>query len=598
MTIAQTPEPTPRKPLRLWPGVVIVILQGLGRFVVPLVDPDFMVFGVLGGVVGGLAVVLWWLFFSRAPWSERLGAVALMIVGLFATSRVVDKSIATGAMGMLFPVLASPVLSLAFVAWAVATRRLSDGRRRATMVATILLACGVWTLVRTGGFTANFDNDLAWRWAKTPEERLLAQTGAEPAAPAAPAAVTTPQTEPRAPGGDRSAPAAAGAPKERLTERISATPTAVPPPPAATKIGTDWSASPPVELWRRPIGPGWSSFAVRGDLLYTQEQRGHDEVVACYRASTGEPVWKHRDPARFWESNAGAGPRATPTLSNGRVYTLGATGILNALEAGSGAVIWSRNAASDTGAKVPMWGFAGSPLVVGDAVIVAASGALVAYDPASGNPRWFGPKGPEGYSSPQLATIDGVTQVLLLAGSGIISVAPADGKVLWEHSWKGYPIVQPGLTGDGDVLISVSDSSGTRRIAVAHGPEGWTSKERWTSMGLKPYFNDFVVHHGHAFGFDGSILACIDLEDGQRKWKGGRYGNGQIVLLPDQDLLVVLSEQGELALVKATPDHFTELARFPALKSKTWNHPVLVGDLLLARNGEEMAAFRLPVAGP
>src|SRR5260370_22511340 len=245
-----------------------------------------------------------------------------------------------------------------------------------------------------------------------------------------------------------------------------------------------------------------------------------------------------------------------------------------------------------------MWGFAGSPLVVGEAVIVAASGALVAYDPASGNPRWFGPKGPEGYSSPQLATIDGVTQVLLLAGSGIISVAPADGKVLWEHSWKGYPIVQPGLTGDGDVLISVSDSSGTRRIAVAHGPEGWTSKERWTSMGLKPYFNDFVVHHGHAFGFDGSILACIDLEDGQRKWKGGRYGNGQIVLLPDQDLLVVLSEQGELALVTATPDHFTELARFPALKSKTWNHPVLVGDLLLARNGEEMAAFRLPVAGP
>src|SRR5260370_41453691 len=206
MTIAQTPEPTPRRALRLWSGVVIVILQGLGRFVVPLVDPGFMVFGVLGGVVGGLAVVLWWLFFSRAPWSERLGAVALMIVGLFATSRVVDKSIATGAMGMLFPVLASPVLSLAFVAWAVATRRLSDGRRRATMVATILLACGVWTLVRTGGFTANFDSDLAWRWAKTPEGRLLAQAGDEPAVPAAPAAVPTPQTEPRAPGGD--APAA------------------------------------------------------------------------------------------------------------------------------------------------------------------------------------------------------------------------------------------------------------------------------------------------------------------------------------------------------------------------------------------------------
>jgi len=363
-------------------------------------------------------------------------------------------------------------------------------------------------------------------------------------------------------------------------------------------IGTDWKASPPVELWRRPIGPGWSSFAVRGDFLYTQEQRGAEEVVACYRASTGDPVWKHHDAARFWESNAGAGPRATPTLSNGRVYTQGGTGIVNALDAGNGALLWSRNAATDTGAKLPTWGFAGSPLVVGDVVILGTSGALIAYDLASGNPRWFGPKGGEGYSSPQLMTLDGVPQVLLLSSSGLISVTPADGKVLWEHAWKGYPIVQPAQTTDGDVLISVSDSSGTRRVAVVHGPDGWTSKERWTSLGLKPYFNDFVVHKGHAFGFDGSILACIDLQEGKRKWKGGRYGNGQLVLLPDQDLLLVLSEEGELALVRAATDQFTELARFPAIEGKTWNHPVLVGNLLLVRNGQEMAAFRLSLAGP
>jgi outer membrane protein assembly factor BamB len=624
MTIAHTDESTLKKPLRLWPGVLAAVLLLLLRFVVPNVVPEALIVGMFGGLGCALAIVVWWAFFSRASWSERLGAVVLMIVAMVATSRILDKSIATAAMGFLFPMLAIPGLGLAFVAWAVATRRLSDGVRRATMVATILLASGGWALIRTGGFTGNFDNDWHWRWTKTPEERLLAQAGDEPKAlPAAPTAAQPPQGQPMAPAPDEpaarpSAPAAAVTHKERLVPRVGDQPAVLPAAPAESKTGanwpgfrgperdgvvrgvqikTDWAASPPVKLWRRPIGPGWSSFAVHGDLLYTQEQRGDEEVVACYKASTGEPVWKHRDAARFWESNAGAGPRATPTLSNGRVYTLGGTGIVSVLDAGNGAVVWSRNAASDTGAKVPVWGFAGSPLVVGDVVIVAASGALIAYDLATGDPRWLAPKGGEGYSSPQLSTIDGVPQVLLLSGSGLTSVAPANGKVLWEHAWKGYPIVQPALTADGDVLISVSDSSGTRRIAVAHGPDGWTSKERWTSIGLKPYFNDFVVHKGHAFGFDGSILACIDLQDGKRKWKGGRYGNGQLVLLPDQDLLLVLSEEGELALVRATPDQFTELARFPALEGKTWNHPVLVGDVLLVRNGQEMVAFRLSLSG-
>ena len=363
------------------------------------------------------------------------------------------------------------------------------------------------------------------------------------------------------------------------------------------RIETDWAASPPVELWRRPIGPGWSSFAARGNLVYTQEQRGDDEVVACYNATSGAQVWTHRDVARFFESNAGAGPRGTPTLGDGRVYTFGATGILNALDAGTGEVAWSRNAAADTGVTLPDWGFTSSPLVVEDVVIVAVAGQLVAYDLATGEPRWIGPAGGVSYSSPHLVTIAGVPQVLLMGSAGVTSVAPIDGRQHWQYPWRGFPIVQPAVTADGDVLITASGESGTRRIAVAHGPGGWSVEERWTSAALKPYFNDFVVHEGHAFGFDGRILVSVDLEDGQRKWKGGRYGNGQLVLLPDQDLLLVLSEDGELALVRAIPDQFTELARFPAIEGKTWNHPVLAGDVLLARNGQEMAAFRLSLAG-
>ena len=156
--------------------------------------------------------------------------------------------------------------------------------------------------------------------------------------------------------------------------------------------------------------------------------------------------------------------------------------------------------------------------------------------------------------------------------------------------------MQPARTPDGDVLITAlggTGGAGMKRIGVANTSGKWTTEERWTSSGLKPYFNDFVVHNGHAYGFDGSILSAIDLKDGARKWKGGRYGQGQMVLLPDQDLLLVSSEEGEVALVKATPDQFTELARFKALEGKTWNHPVVVGDVLLIRNDQEMAAFRL-----
>lgn len=582
MTIAQTDDPTPQKTPRVWPGVVAVALQWLAWFVLPVVVPDASLFGMLGGLACGLVIFLWWLFFSRAPWSERIGTIVLMVVAIVATQRVVHESIAGAGMGMLLYIYAIPVLSLTLVAWAVVSRRLSRGPRWATMIGSILLTCGAFMLVRTGGITGDGSSDIHWRWTETPEERLLAQGGTqkagERAVPAAPPYLKT--------GVDW--PGFRGSGREGIVRGL--------------RIETDWSNSPPVELWRRPIGPGWSSFAVQGDLLFTQEQRGDEEVVACYNVNTGELVWRHGDAARFWESNAGAGPRGTPTLSDGRLYSMGATGIVNALNALDGSVVWSRNAASDTGAKTPHWGFASSPLVVNDMVVVAASGRLVAYEIVSGNPRWFGPAdGGGGYSSPHLAMVNGVAQILLLRGGGVTSVAPADGALLWEHSWQtGVGIVQPALTPDGDILITGADEMGgvgMRRIAVTHGTGGWTVEERWTSRGLKPYFNDFVVHEDHAFGFDGSILSCIDIKDGTRRWKGGRYGNGQLLLLSDQDVLLVLSEEGELALVSATSDQFTEIAQFTALEGKTWNHPVLIGNLLLVRNDIEMAAFRLSLVG-
>ena len=300
MTIVQNSERTPRKPLRLWPGVAAVVLLFLARFGLKAVVPGFQgfVLGTQGGFIGAAAVVLWWVFLSRAAWVERLGAVVLMVVSLAATWSLRHESMGP----FWFFLYAIPILCLAFVAWALASRRFPDGRRRATMFAKpVVLACGVWTLVRTEGITGDHDAIFAWRWTKSPEER--ARSGSLGAKPMLRPPVTA------------AAPTAVESAGFRGPQRDGVV--------RGLLIETNWSASPPIELWRRPIGPGWSSFAVRGELLYTQEQRADDEVVACYKISTGEPVWSSHDTARFFESNAGAGPRATPTLSQGEDMSFG-----------------------------------------------------------------------------------------------------------------------------------------------------------------------------------------------------------------------------------------------------------------------------------
>jgi outer membrane protein assembly factor BamB len=607
MTTAVSP-----RPLRLWPAYIgtAVLVAGLG--LAPVLGAPAGEYAQMAGMGSALALLLWWLFFSRAPWVARLGALAAVAVAVAALRPFMDPSITGGAMGGLQYILTIPAMALGLVAWAVSTRQLHDRARLAALPVVMLLAAGSLLLLRTDGMGGGVLFDVRWRWQPTAEERLLADVtdGAVKDEPAAPApAVVQPASGPAPPPAtdaaaapDPSAPAAAAS-----EPSPAAAPSRAPEWPGfrgperngvvrGVRIATDWAAAPPVELWRQRIGPGWGSFAVDGDLIYTQEQRGDDEIVACYRLSTGEPVWRHRDPVRFYESNAGAGPRGTPTLSGGRVYAMGATGVLNALDAGTGAVIWSRPTATDTKIGVPDWGFSSSPLVIDGVVIVATAGTLAAYDAGSGAPRWVGQQQGFSYSSPHRVTVNGVTQVLMLTAPGVVSVAPADGALLWEHGWEGGSIVQPAVTADGDILISVlggTGGSGVRRLGVARTAGTWTVQERWTSNGLKPYFNDYVVHRGHAYGFDGSILSSIDLADGTRKWKGGRYGAGQMILLAEQDLLLVVSEEGGLALVAATPDKFTEIARAPAIEGKTWNHPVLVGNTLLVRNGEEMAAFRL-----
>ena len=598
-----TAVPTPR-PVRLWPGIAIVALVWLTRVAAPLVGvspwTEFML-RVLGGFAGAVAVSIWWLGFSRVSWLERVGVVAVTVAVLAAILALGDPS-------MLVWVLwyAAPVLSLAVVVGAAAGRPLSDRKRLLVVAAAIVLPGAIVLALRVSGVTGQGVAAFAWRWTETPEQRLLGGSDErrdtalrEPAAAAAPPAAVTSTAKPNTPV-DAATPThpPTATPVEdaarlirwagfRGADRNGTVP--------GVRINTEWAVSPPVSLWRRPVGPGWASFAVRGNVLYTQEQRGDEEIVSAYSLTTGEPVWRHSDRVRLNDPMGGPGPRATPTLSGDRVYTMGSTGILNALRAESGSVVWSRDLPMDLGTNIPTWGYSSSPLIVDDLVIVAVGGTLAAYALADGQRRWVGPAGGDSYSSPQLVTIDGVSQVLLATTTGTMSVAPTTGKALWTHPWNTrlplMPIVQPAVL-DGTVLIG-DNSSGLRRVAVSRRDTAWTVDEQWVSNRLKPYFNDFVVHRGHAYGFDGAILAAVDLTNGERKWKGGRYGQGQLLLLPDQDVLLVVCEDGDLALVKAAPDGLTEIARVPALSGKTWNHPVLVGDILLVRNGEEMAAFRL-----
>jgi outer membrane protein assembly factor BamB len=341
-----------------------------------------------------------------------------------------------------------------------------------------------------------------------------------------------------------------------------------------------------------------------GNRLYTQEQRGADEAVVCYDAGSGAEIWVHADHDRFDEAMGGPGPRATPTFHEGKLYTQGARGRLNCLNAATGSVKWSRDIVADSGARLPEWGYAASPLVARGVVTVFAGGAdgksVLGYDAASGEPVWHGGTGQLSYCSLQPARLEDVDQLVIATDQGLTAFDPATGAVLWRYDWpmQGMArVVQPAVVDGSSVLIGTGFGYGTRRVEVRRDGDSWAAQEKWTTRAIKPYYNDLVVHRGHVYGFDNALLACVSLADGKAKWKERGYGNGQVLLLADQDLLLVLSEQGEVALVEAVPDGCRERARFPAIEGKTWNHPVVAHGKLFVRNGEEAACYELTEEG-
>jgi outer membrane protein assembly factor BamB len=473
-----------------------------------------------------------------------------------------------------------PFATTAWVLWLLVSKSLSWPVRRLILYAVILLAWCWPPLIRFEGTTGTLTANFEYRWSPTSEDLFLSHRTSSPAPASTSGTASALKLSPGDWPGFRG-PARDG----RLT---------------GVRIAADWNEHAPRFVWQQRIGPGWSSFAVVGNRLYTQEQRNRDEVVVCYDAANGTELWVHADKTRFSESMGGVGPRATPTFHEGKIYSLGANGRLNCLDAATGKVIWSRDIVEDSGAKVPTWGFSASPLVAHGIVSVFAGGegkSVVAYHALTGEPAWSAGEGKLSYCSLHPVRVDGVDQLVIATEQGLTAFQPEHGDILWQYHWLieggAARVVQPTVVGDADFLIGTSFGAGTKRVHVRHEAKDWTTQEVWSTRAIKPYFNDLVVDREHFYGFDNNFLTCVSLADGKGKWKERGYGNGQILLLADQHLLLVLSETGDAALVEANPDGRKELCRFHALEGKTWNHPVVAHGKLFVRNAEKAACYEL-----
>jgi len=356
-------------------------------------------------------------------------------------------------------------------------------------------------------------------------------------------------------------------------------------------ILTSW---PLKQLWKQPIGGGYASFVVANGFAFTIEQRREQEVVAAYDVATGREKWTNAWEAHFSESMGGDGPRTTPVYDDGRVYALGAEGELRVLDAATGKVVWNKNILTDNGATNLQWAQSASPLIVDGKVIVLPGGkggrSVVAYDKLTGNRVWSSLDDQQAYVSPIVATLAGQRQLLVVSASRVMGLTIDAGKLLWEVPWVvqfDMAATVPIVVAPNRFFISSTAESGAMVVELDGNPP----RVVWKNKKMKTKFNDAVFYSGHIYGLDESILACVNAETGEQKWKGGRYGYGQILLASGN--LVVLSERGELALVKADPGGYTEMAKFDAISGKTWNNPAIANGVLLVRNAEEMAAFQL-----
>ena len=573
------------QPLSVLFPILLVGLIVLCRFIPSLwEDGPSMTWaiGAFGPVLASLLVLVWWLAFSRATAVERVVGLGLVIATLASTIKLLDETVMPLAV-----VITIPLGVAGFAIGLIMTSQWLSFRRTLVGALACLAFSGLSDLVRNEGAWGDFSFDLHWRWSPTPEERFLAERAEGKKSEPAELNVTEGEFPEASWSGFR------GSNRDGVVEN--------------SRIDADWEANPPEEKWRFKVGPAWSSFAVAGEMLFTQEQRGEQESAVCYSAENGQEIWANAIESRFTEALGGLGPRATPTLSGDKLVSQGAAGWLRCNDARTGELLWKVDIKQVADCSIPMWGFSCSPLCVeteqGDLTIVHTGAAgdkgIMAFSMSDGSVAWSVPAGKQSYGSLQDVQLLGKRAIAILSERGAEFLEPETGVSIFLYDWKhtGYRALQPLMIGDDRMLIPTGMGSGTRLVQLAKDKDGAISgKEVWTSRRLKPDFNDILVHEDNLFGFDGEIFCSLKLADGKLNWKGGRYGKGQAILLADAGVIIVLSEKGDLVLLKATPDGHKELYRAPALEGRTWNHPVLIGNQLYLRNDKEAVCYTLPIA--
>jgi len=568
--------------VRVWPGVAIVALVAFLMVVPSLVAARTMLhFAAFfaGPLFGTILAIVWWTAFSRTRGGIKWSLLMLFVLPLFGLCalEIAARRVPVGPL-----IFGAPFVLLVWVFWLAVSVPLSRTARQFGTLACLAAAWVAVGLLRMDGTDADMLPELSFRFSPKPEDRDADDLKNRPTiAPAKPLSESAKEpldwAEFRGPN------------RDGIVQGV--------------RIDPDWAAHPPKQIWKQKIGPGWGTFSVVGDRLFTQEQRGGDEAVVCYDAAKGGEIWRHYEPVKFSDANAGAGPRATPTVVDGKLYAMGATGLLICLNAEDGRLIWKTDITLDTGGKPPQWGYSSSPLVSEGVVVVYAGGpanqGTAGFDAGTGRFRWAAGQANHGYSSAQLATIDGVEQVLMQSDHGLEAFDAKRGGVLWDFKWH-IPglnrVAQPTPLGGGEFLVGtgVGGEMGTRRIKVSKTKDSWRVDVVWATDKLKPYFNDGIAYDGFYYGFDGPKLVCVDLRDGSIKWDlGTKYGNGQVLLLKDQMLLVVQAVDGKVYLLNATPDEPTELGKLNAITGKTWNHAVVNRGRLYVRNGTWAAAYEL-----